>query len=63
MPKEKRLAKRYKFSQEELKVMSKWKGLDKIYKFSQEELKSCAKRQRFNQKVHSKEKGLANIEV
>jgi hypothetical protein len=37
------LAKRYKFNQEELKVVPKGKGLNKICKFSQEELKVVPK--------------------
>ncbi len=41
MSKEKGLAKRYRFNQEELKVMPKEKGLAKKYKFNQEELKLC----------------------
>ncbi len=44
MPKEKGLTKRYKFNQEELKVVPKGKGLNKIYRFSQEELKVVPKR-------------------
>jgi len=36
VPKGKGLAKRYRFNQEELKVVPKGKGLDKIYRFSQE---------------------------
>jgi hypothetical protein len=36
--------KRWRFSQEELKIVSKGKGLAKKYKFSQEELKVVPKR-------------------
>jgi hypothetical protein len=43
MPKGKGLAKIYRFSQEELKVVPKGKSLDKIYRFSQEELKVVPK--------------------
>ncbi len=64
MPKGKGLTKRYRFSEEELKVVPKKKGLDKIYRFSQEELKvvpkekgltkrvkSCAQKKRLSQEI------------
>jgi hypothetical protein len=44
MTREKGVAKRYRFSWEELKVVPKGKGLNNIYKFSQEELKVVPKK-------------------
>jgi hypothetical protein len=38
VPKGKGLAKRYRFSQEELKVVPKGKGLTKKYRFSHEKI-------------------------
>jgi hypothetical protein len=38
VPKKKGLAKRYRFSQEELKVVPKGKSLTKKYKFSNEKI-------------------------
>jgi hypothetical protein len=40
--------KRWRFSQEELKVVPKGKGLAKKYKFNQEELKVVPKGKRFS---------------
>jgi hypothetical protein len=59
MPKEKSLTKKYRFNQEELKVVPNGKGLAKRYKFR---VKSYAKRKRFSQeelKVMPQGKGLA----
>jgi hypothetical protein len=44
MTRGKSVAKRYRFSQEELKVVPKGKGLNKIYKFNQEELKVVSRK-------------------
>jgi hypothetical protein len=46
MPKEKGLANKYRFGQEEIEVVPKGKGLAKRYKFSQK--KSYAKKKRFS---------------
>ncbi len=54
MPKEKCLVKKYRFSQEELKVMPKGKGLDKIYRFNQEKLKVVPKRKGLTKKKRQK---------
>jgi hypothetical protein len=48
MPKEKSLTKKYRFNQEELKVVPNGKGLAKRYKFR---VKSYAKRKRFSQEI------------
>ncbi len=51
MSKGKGLAKKYRFSQEELKVVSKGKGLAKKYRFNQEKLKVVPKDKKFNQEI------------